>query len=200
MRGGLIHVLLFALTALEPGLVRAAEPAHGLAQLDYIADRPEGGGEAREGNGYEVTIGYQLPGNLVAFGEYEHLRHSLPSPAFGSREETDYTAGLKLTYPANTRLRWVAALAYEEERDTAAIGATRERGYDFVQGLRILATSRLELVADLHHEVVGASSNAVALGFVQGLASRVAIECLFKRSYSEGRYDNSYHLGLRMYC
>lgn len=196
---GLVYRVLFVSTVLLSGPVLAEQPTDGLVQYDYISTRPQAGGDTGDAHGYELTVGYQLPADMVAFGEYEHLRHPFLPPAAGYRDEADYEAGLKLTHPLNGTLLWVTALAYEEERDTAAGNASTERGYDFVQGLRIVVTPRLELVADLHHETVGPASNAVVLGFLQGLSDRFAFEVVAEHSQSEGRFDNSYHFGLRFY-
>lgn len=191
--------VLLAITLLLPGTVLADQPTDGLVQYDYVTTRPEANGATGDAHGYELTVGYQLPWDLVAFGEYEHLQHPFLAPASGDRDEDDYEAGAKLTYPLDATWLWVTALAYEEERDTAASATSTERGYDFVQGLRIVVNPRLELIADLHHETVGPASNEVVLGSLQGFGDRFALELEAERSQSEGRFDNSYHLGLRVY-
>lgn len=196
---GLVYRVMFLFAVLLPGPALAEPPTDGLLQYDYIASRPQAGGATGDAYGYELTVGYQLPADLIAFGEYEHLRHPFLPPATGYRDEADYEAGLKLAHPLNSTLLWVTALAYEEERDTAATGDSTERGYEFVQGLRIVVNPGLELVADLHHEKLGSASNSLVLGFIQGFGSRFAVEGLAEHSQSEGRFDNSYHLGLRVY-
>jgi len=193
------RLLLLLVLTLLPGPVLADQPTDGLVQYDYVSSRPQAGGDTGDAHGYELTVGYQLPADLVAFAEYEHLRHPFLPPAAGYRDEDDYETGAKLTHPLNATLLWVTALAYEEERDTAASGSSTERGYDFVQGLRVVVDPSLELIADLHHETVGPASNVVVLGFLQGFGSRYAIEVEAERSQSDGRFDNSFHLGLRVY-
>lgn len=189
---------LFAMTL--PPSVLAEEPVQGLVQLNYIADRPEAGGAAGNADGYALVGGYLLNPDLVAFGEYEHLPHPLLPPRIGDSVEDDYEAGLKLEYPLDfTPLKWVTALAYEVEHDTAPGGNSREQGYDFVQGLRIVVNPSLELITDLHHESVGGSSNKLVLGFVQGFGSRYAVEGEAEHSRSGGRFSNEYLLGIRFY-
>lgn len=197
--GRLAYRLVVSLAILLPGPALAAEPVHGLVQFDYIADRPPAGGRTGNAEGYAVTVGYEVAEDWIAFAEYERVPHPLLAPFSGDIVEQDYEAGGKFTYPLNPTLHWVTALAYEEEHDTAAGGSTTERGYDFVQGLRIEAASRLELITDLHHNTVGAASNELVLGFVQGFGSRFAFVGIAERSASEGRYADSYHLALRVY-
>lgn len=191
-------LLLFAVTLPLPAL--AEEPVHGLVQVNYVADRPEAGGAAGDADGYALVAGYLLTPDLVGFGEYEHIPHPLLASRAGDSVEDDYEAGLKLEHPIDsTPLKWVSALAYEVEHDAAASGNSRERGYDFVQGLRIVVNPSLELITDLHHESVGGSSNKLVLGFVQGFGSRYAIEGEAEHSRNAGRFTNEYLLGIRFY-
>ncbi|HEV2109906.1 MAG TPA: hypothetical protein VGT99_01020, partial [Gammaproteobacteria bacterium] len=128
-----------------------------------------------------------------------HLSHPLLPPLSGYRDEDDYEAGAKFVYPLNDTWHWLTELAYQEEHDSSASGSTVERGYDFVQGLRIEAAPRLELIADLHHETAGSASNALVLGFIRGFGSRFGFVGEIERSHSNGRDSTSYHLGLRVY-
>lgn len=191
--------LLLALVAFLPGPVLAEEPVHGLVQLGYLVDRPESGGSTGDAQGYELVAGYEVAEKWVVFAEYDHIPHPLLPPSPGDTTENDYEAGGKFTYPVNPVLHWVTALGYEEERDTAASGPSRERGYDLVQGLRIEAAPRLELIADLHHETVGPASNEFVFGFVRRIGSRYAVVLVDEHSISEGRYSDIYDFGLRFY-
>lgn len=196
---GLAYRVLFVLATILPGSALAEEPVRGLVQFDYVAHRPESGGDTGNAQGYEIAAGRVLPHDFVVFAEYEHLPHPLLAPLSGQRDEDDYEAGAKFTYPLNDTLHWLTELAYEEEHDSSASGTSVERGYDFVQGLRIEAAARLELIADLHHETVGSATNAVVLGFVRGFGSRFGFVGEIERSRSGGRDSTSYHLGVRVY-
>lgn len=196
--GRLVYVSLLWMMALRAGPALAQQAGHGVLELDYIADRPEPG-DVGDGYGYEVTAGYAPSGAVVVFGEYEHLLNQLRPRLPGSQEENDYESGVKLTYSVTPKVEWVTALAYEVADVEAETVASAERGYDFVQGLRIMPTPRLELIADLHYETVGPATTAVVLGFVHRFASRFAFEGILEHSRSEGRYDNNYRVGLRFY-
>lgn len=196
----LIQRLLLLLAVTLPLQAQAEEPVHGLVQVNYVADRPEAGGATGNADGYALVAGYLLTPDLAGFGEYEHIPHPLLPPRVGDSVEDDYEAGLKLEYPIDsTPLKWVSALGFEVEHDTASAGNSREQGYDFVQGVRIVVNPRLELITDLHHETVGGSSNKLVLGFVQGFGSRFAFEGEAEHSRSGGRSSNEYLLGLRFY-
>ena len=197
--GRLVYVSLLWMMALRVGPALAQQAGHGVLELDYIADRPEAGGDVGDGYGYEVSAGYAVSGAVVVFGEYEHLLNGLEPRLPGSQEENDYESGIKLTRSVNSEVQWVTELAYEVADVEAAAVASAQRGYDLVQGLRIMPTPRLELIADLHYETVGPATTAVVLGFVQRFASRFAFEGILEHSRSEGRYDNNYRIGLRFY-
>lgn len=192
--------LLWLLATLLPLPARCDGPVQGLVQLNYVADRPEAGGAAGNADGYALVAGYLLTPDLVGFGEYEHVPHPLLPHGSGDSVETDYEAGFKLEHPLDaTPLKWVTALGYEVERDVAPAAASREQGYDFVQGLRIVVDPDLELILDLHHESVGGSANKLVLGFVQDFGSRYAVEGEVEHSRSGGRFSDEYLLGVRFY-
>lgn len=191
--------LLLCIMALRAGPALAQQAGHGVIELDYIADRPQGGGDVGDGYGYEATAAYAASGAVVLFGEYEHLLNTLPPRLLGLQEEKEYESGLKLTHYVTPRVAWVTELGYELAHVEAAAGASSDRGYELVQGLRIMPTPRLELIADLHYETVGAATTAIVVGFVQGFASRYAFEGILEHSRSEGRYDNNYRVGFRVY-
>ena len=198
--GCLVQRLLFLWVATLPLPALSEEPVQGLVQLNYVADRPEAGGATGNADGYALVGGYLLTEDLVGFAEYEHIPHPLLPPRSGHSDEDDYEGGLKLEYPLDsTPLKWVTAFAYEVEHDTAPSGNSREQGYDFVQGLRIVVNPRLELITDLHYETVGGSSNKLVLGFVQDFGSRFAFEGEAEHSRSGGRFSNEYLLGVRFY-
>ncbi|MGH8201880.1 MAG: hypothetical protein ACREVO_16205 [Steroidobacteraceae bacterium] len=197
--GRLAYVSLIWIMALRAGPALAQQAGHGVLEVDYIADRREAGAAAGDGYGYEVTAGYAPTGSVVVFGEYEHLLNALRPRLLGWQEENDYEPGVKLTYSVTPEVQWVTALGYEVADVEAAAVASAERGYDLVQGLRIMPTPRLELIADLHYETVGPATTAVVLGFVQRFASRFAFEGVLEHSRSEGRYDNNYRVGFRFY-
>lgn len=197
--GRLVYLSLLWIVALRAGPAPAQQAGRGVIELDSIADRPAARGGVGDGYGYEVTAAYAPTGAVTVFGEYEHLLNTLRPRLLGSQDENDFEPGLKLTYSMSAEVEWVSALAYEvADVETAAVAST-ERGYDLVQGLRIMPVPRLELIADLHYETVGSATNAVVLGFVRGFASRFAFEGIFEHSRSGGRYDNNYRLGLRFY-
>jgi hypothetical protein len=196
----LVYISLFWIIALRVGPALAQQPPRGVVELDYIADRPQAGGEAGDGYGYEITAGYQLAGPVAAFGEYKHLLNPLRPRTLGLVEENAYKGGLELTQPVTAKLHWVSALIYEAEHDAAGTGASTERGYDLIQGLRLEATPRLELIADLHYATVGRATNAVVVGFAEAIAPRFAFQCLLEHIRSGGRYDNSYRFGVLFYC
>ncbi len=192
--------LLLLLAAILPMAAWSDDPVHGLVQVNYVADRPQAGGGSGAADGYALVAGYLLTPDLVGFGEYEHLPHPLVPSGSGDSVETDYEAGFKLEHPLDaTPLKWVTALGYEIEHDAAPHGSSREQGYDFVQGLRIVVNPRLELITDLHHESVGGSTNKLVLGFVQGFGSHYALEGEAEHSRSGGRFSNEYLLGIRFY-
>ena len=190
--------LLVLLTGFA-GSGRAEEPVSGFVQAGYLADRPAAGKDTGAGDGYALAAAYELPHDFVVFVSYDHLPHPILTPPAGDGHEDDYDAGAKFIYPVSQDLRWVTALAYAEEHDHNPGGASTDRGYDFVQGLRIEATEHLELIADLHHSRVGSSSNALTLGFVQGLTPRFAVFGAYSHSRSKGLDDDSYELALRVY-
>lgn len=201
MRAGrLACTALLWIMTLRAGSALAQQAGHGVVELDYIADHPQAGGDIGDGYGYEATAAYAASGAVVVFGEYEHLLNKM-APRFPSlQEENEYESGIKLTHSATADVEWVTELGYELAHvEVAAGGASSERGYDLVQGVRILPAPRLELIADLHYETVGAATTAIVLGFVQGFASRYAFEGILEHSRSEGRYDNNYRIGFRVY-
>lgn len=195
----LAYVSFFCVIAFRAGPALAQQSARGVVELDYIADRPQAGGDADNGYGYEVAVGYQVAGPVAAVGEYKHLLNPLRPHGLGLVEENAYKGGLELTQPVTPGLHWASALIYEVEHDAAVIGASTERGYDLIQGLRIEATPRLELIADLHYATVGRATNAIVVGFADAIAPRFALQCLLEHIRSAGRYDNSYRFGVLFY-
>lgn len=196
----LVCCLLWTCAAISPGPLRAEEPVQGLVQVNYVADRPQAGGATGNADGYALVAGYLLTADLVGFGEYEHVPHPLLPPHSGESVEEDYETGFKLEYPLDSvPLKWVTALGYEVERDTAPTANSQEQGYDLVQGLRIVINPGLELITDLHHESVGGPSNKLVLGFVQDFGTRFAVEGEAERSRSGGRFTDEYLLGIRFY-
>lgn len=196
----LVYVSLFCVIAFRAAPTPAQQSARGVVELDYISDRPQAGGDTGDGYGYEVAVGYQLAGPVAAVGEYKHLLNPLRPLGLGLVEEGAYKAGLQLTQPVTPRLHWASALIYEVEHDAAVTGASTERGYDLIQGLRIEATPRLELIADLHYATAGRATNAVVVGFAAGITTRFALQCLLEHIRSAGRYDNSYRFGVLFFC
>ena len=187
------------LAACLPMAAQAEEPTLGFLQLGYIDLHPDPAGGYDPGSGYSVLLARELPDDFIVLGEFAHTHKPAQLPAQGELSEDDYVVGGKYIHPLTEELRWVTALTYEQDRDRFAGATDTSQGYDFVQGLRVEASDRLELIADLHHSHIGSSKNALTLGLVYRWSFRFGGGLLYSRSDGAGLRDDTGTLFLRVY-
>lgn len=192
-------VLVGALAAAAlPGAARAGWPVHGIVDFSGSSIHPNSG-SSDPGTGYSITPAFSLTENLYLFTGYSHGDIPAKAPGRGSAVSDTYSVAVKYLYVQSPLIRWLPAITcYDAHRSAAGVDSTT-RGHDLAFGLRLEASGRLELIADLHHTDLGTVYNNVTLGFLYRLSQSTAAGAFYNRGISAGREDHTATALLRLY-